>query len=140
MALSQSIPTGDFDSNGNPIAAAYWEWAQLNVQQLPQKTCQITLLGYASQAAFVANPASPISSLQFNYPCPPVSLLDSSGNPLTGAALVAAEAQNAITAQFPFDPVYLAANFSAYGIQASQAAAQVWVLAQAPMLGASVVS
>jgi hypothetical protein len=140
MALSQTIATGVVDTNGGPVPATYWEWAQVNVQQLPVQTCQITLLGYASQAAYVASPGTPIATLQFSYPCQPLPLIDSSGDPLTGSALTAIEAQNAVIAQFPFSPAYLAANFSSLGIGAQQAAAQEWVLAQPPMVGATVVA
>lgn len=140
MALSQSIATGEFDASGDPICATYWEWAQINIQQLPTQTAQITLLGYASAAAFAANPAAPLMTLQFNFPCSQVPLVDGSGIPLTGSALTAAETQNAILAQFPFSSAYLAANFSAYGIAASQVAAQEWVLQQSPMIGATTVS
>lgn len=140
MALSQVIATGQIDNSGNPINATYWQWAQINIQQLPVQTCMITLLGYASAAAFAAAPQSPLMTEQFSYPAQLLPLVDGSGNPLTGSALTAVEAQNAIIAQFPFDPTYLASNFSAYGLAAQLKSAINWVTQQPPMVGATVVA
>lgn len=140
MALSKSIPTGQIDAGGNPIDATYWQWAQINIQQLPVQSCMITLSGYASLEAFTVAPQSPLMSLQFSFPAQPIPLVDASGNPLTDDALATAEAQNTVIAQFPFDPAYLAANFSSFGVGAQIAAAKMWVTNQAPMVGATVVS
>lgn len=150
MALSKSIPTGQLDASGNPINATYWQWGQINIEQIPTQTCMVTLLGYASAEAFAAAPGSPLMTEQFSFPglqIPLVSLNDSSGNLLADDALTAAEAQNAtiaaqnaIIAQFPFDAAYLAANYSAFGIQAQLHSAMNWVTQQAPMVGATVVA
>lgn len=124
MAIQITVPTGLYDGSGSQLNATYFQWSQVNVQQLPTQQCQITLLGYADKAAYLANPAAPIASKQFNYPVQPT------GNPTV----------DAILQQFPFDPAYIAANYSGSGIGAQMAASQNWVLAFPEMAGATVVS
>lgn len=92
MALSISIPCGQYDSNGAMINATYWQVMYINANVINQ-TFTMQVNGYASAAAFAANPnQTPLMSQMVMFPdmvnCP------SAVWPFSPAALQAAYPNN----------------------------------------------
>lgn len=70
MALSISIPSGQYDADGNMINAAYWKVISINAS-IYDETFSMHVSGYASAAAYDANPQqAPLMSTVVFYPDP----------------------------------------------------------------------
>ena len=89
MALSISIPTGQYDAAGSMVNASYWEIAYINANVI-NRTFTMQINGYASEAAFAANPQqAPLMSQMVMFP----------------------DLVNCPSAAWPFSPSLLQANF-----------------------------
>jgi hypothetical protein len=70
MALSISIPSGQYDVNGAMINATYWKVISINASIYDQ-TFSMHVSGYASAAAYNANPQqAPLMSTVVIFPDP----------------------------------------------------------------------
>jgi hypothetical protein len=68
MALQISIPSGQYDSSGNMINATYWRVYSINAN-IYDETFSMHVYGYASAAAYAANPQqAPLMSTIVYFP------------------------------------------------------------------------
>lgn len=89
MALSISIPTSQYDANGNQVTATYWKIIAINAD-LAQQVFSLQVNGYASSESFLANPLQvPLMTERVFFP----------------------DAVNVPGAAWPFTPAYLAAHY-----------------------------
>lgn len=106
LSISKTLPIVEYDSSGNLITAAYWKIQQIVANPIGQ-TFAIIYAGYASAAAFNANPAQqPLMTKEIDYP----DSVNAPGYawPFTPAALAAA---------YPNNPLAFLMAAEAYAMQ-----------------------